>query len=62
MPLKDLAYRFGESLLFILSTLDAAFPKIAEKMKFLIRWPQNEDVMRNRPQCFKDTFPKCMYH
>ena len=60
VPHKDLAYRFGVSISFVSSTIDAALPQIAEKLKFLVRWPRKDDVLRTRPQCFKETFPKCV--
>ena len=29
-------------------------------MKFLVRWPKKDDILRTPPQCFKETFPKCV--
>ena len=60
IPHTDIAYRFGVSIYFVSNTIDAALPKIAEKMRFLVHWPKKDDILRSRPQCFKDTFPKCV--
>ena len=29
-------------------------------MKFLVRWLKKDDILRTRPHCFKETFPKCV--
>ncbi|WAR11613.1 hypothetical protein MAR_025793, partial [Mya arenaria] len=31
---------------------------LAKKLTFLIHWPEREEVMSSRPQCFKETYPK----
>ena len=40
--------------------IDSALPKIVEEVKFLVRWPKKDDILRTRPQCFKETLRKCV--
>ena len=52
VPQKDLAYRFGVSLTFVSSTIDAALLKIVEKLfcLFVLGFygPVNNEVMSSR--------------
>ena len=35
-------------------------PSSSQKLTFLIHNPEQEEIMSCRPQCFKETFPKCV--
>ncbi|XP_052795620.1 uncharacterized protein LOC128228371 [Mya arenaria] len=59
-PQKDLAYRFGISESSVTTYIHSAIPALAKKLTFLIHWPEREEVMSSRPQCFKETYPKCV--
>lgn len=59
-PHKDLSFRFGISETSVSTFIDGSVPKLAEKMKFLVRWPEKDDILRSRPKCFKDTYPRCV--
>jgi hypothetical protein len=55
-----LAYRFGVSSSLITNLLDRGIPQVAKKLNCFIHWPCKEDVIRTRPQCFKETYPNCI--
>ena len=57
---RDLGFRFGVSLPTVTNYIETMIPKLAEKLRFFIRWPERDDVLRSRPQCFKETYPKCV--
>lgn len=59
-PHKDLCYRFGISLSLVTSLIDTTLPELAKKLKWMIRWPSKDDILRSRPECFKSAFPRCV--
>ena len=59
-PQKDLTYRFGISESSLTTYIHLAIPALAKKMTFLIHWHEREKNMSCRPQCFKETYLKCV--
>ena len=57
---QDLAYRFNVSVTTILDILNKGLPKFAEKLSFLIQWPDKDNLIRNMPNVFKLSYPKCV--
>lgn len=56
---QDLAWRFGVSTASISIMLNKALPVLAEKLKFLIRWPSRTDVQRTMSVKFRRLYPYC---
>ncbi|XP_052284750.1 uncharacterized protein LOC127881097 [Dreissena polymorpha] len=52
----DLAIRFRISESTVSNVLNRTIPILAEKLKFLIHWPDKEDVLRTLPQVFKPKY------
>ncbi|XP_052264241.1 uncharacterized protein LOC127867258 [Dreissena polymorpha] len=59
-PQRDIAFRFGISDTTLTTYFDVAISALAKKLVFLVRWPGKEELMSCRPQCFKETFPRCV--
>ena len=57
---QDLAYRFNASITTISDILNKGLPKIAEKLSFLIQWPDKGNLIRHMPNVFKFSYPKCV--
>ena len=57
---QDLAYRFNVSVTTISDLLNQGLPKLAEKLSFLIQWPDKDSLIRNMPNVIKVTYPKCV--
>jgi hypothetical protein len=57
---QDLAYRFNVSVTTISDMFNKGLPKIAEKLSFLIQWPDKDNLIRNMPNVFKLSYPKCV--
>ena len=57
---QDLAYRFNVFVATILDILNKGLPKTAEKLSFLIQWPDKDNLIRNMPNVFKLSCPKCV--
>ncbi|XP_041356492.1 uncharacterized protein LOC121373793 [Gigantopelta aegis] len=57
---QDLAYRFSVSVTTISNILNQGLPKLAEKLSFLIQWPDKDSLIRNMPNVIKITCPKCV--
>ncbi|XP_041365575.1 uncharacterized protein LOC121380690 isoform X2 [Gigantopelta aegis] len=57
---QDLAYRFSVSVTTISDILNQELPKLAEKLSFLIQWPDKDSLIRNMPNVIKITYPKCV--
>ncbi|XP_041363079.1 uncharacterized protein LOC121378816 [Gigantopelta aegis] len=57
---QDLAYRFNVSVTTISEMLNQGLPKLAEKLAFLIQWPDKDSLKRNMPNIIKITYPKCV--
>ncbi|XP_041375776.1 uncharacterized protein LOC121388488 [Gigantopelta aegis] len=57
---KDLAYRFSVSVTTISDILNQGLPKLAEKLSFLIQWPDKDSLIRNMSNVIKITYPKCV--
>lgn len=52
----DIATRFKVSKTTVSDILDRSIPVIADKLKFLIHWPEKEDTRRNLPRVFKPKY------
>lgn len=52
----DIANRFNISKTTVSDILNRSIPVIADKLKFLIHWPEKEDIMRNLPSVFKPKY------
>ncbi|XP_033729835.1 uncharacterized protein LOC117319035 [Pecten maximus] len=57
---QDLAYRFNVSVTTISEVMNQSLPKLAEKLAFLIQWPDKESLVRSMPSVFKKIYPKCV--
>ena len=55
---QDLAYRFNAPITTISDILNKGLPKIAEKLSFLIQWPDKDNLIRHMPNVFKFSYPK----
>uniref|UniRef100_A0A8C6THM2 DDE Tnp4 domain-containing protein n=1 Tax=Neogobius melanostomus TaxID=47308 RepID=A0A8C6THM2_9GOBI len=49
----DIANRFKVSKTTVSDVLNRCIPIMADKLKFLIHWPEREDVLRTLPRVFK---------
>lgn len=56
---QDLAWRFDVSSAKVSDVLNKGLPAIAQKLRFLIRWPSKADVTRTMPAKFKRLYPNC---
>lgn len=56
---NDLAYRFGISSSTVSDIINDCIPVLAQRLKFLIRWPTKEVLLRNMPLKFKRRFKNC---
>lgn len=61
LKMQDLGYRFGISVSRVSQIIQAGLPQIAEKLLFLVRWPDREEIIRTLPNVFKSSyrFKKC---
>ncbi|XP_063422855.1 uncharacterized protein LOC134707203 isoform X2 [Mytilus trossulus] len=59
-PHTDISFRFGVSLSLVTNLIDSVIPQLAHKLKWLIHWPNKDDILRSRPDCFKEAFPRCV--
>ena len=55
---NDLAYRFQVCSATVSEIFNDCIPKLAERLKFLIKWQSREVIRKNMPPCFKQ-FSKC---
>ncbi len=56
---KDLAYRFGISVGSVSSIFNECIPILSSRLKFLIKWPTKDVLVRNMPKKFMKRFSKC---
>ena len=61
LKMQDLGYLFGISVSRVSQIIQAGLPEIAEKLLFLLRWPDREEIIRTLPNVFKSSyrFKKC---
>ena len=55
-PNYDIANRFNIATSTVSEILNKAIPVIADKLKFLIHWPEREEIRRNLPKVFKPKY------
>jgi len=56
---QDLAYRFGVATSTVSNVINDCIPIMAQKLKFMIQWPNKEVTLRNLPTSFKRRFKNC---
>ncbi|CAL9691906.1 unnamed protein product [Knipowitschia caucasica] len=56
---QDLAQCFRVSLTTVSDILNLYLPILAQKLCFLIQWPEKDDLIRHMPSVFKALYPKC---
>ena len=57
---KDLAYRFNVSQPTISNIFHKWLKALSIRLKFLITWPEREQLRKTMPACFKKHFSKCV--
>lgn len=60
LQIQDIAYRFGVSRTTISDIFNQGIPKLAEKLRFLVQWPDKDNLIRNMPLIFKQSYPRCV--
>ena len=55
---NDLAYRFQVSSSTVSDIFNDCIPVLAQRLKFLIKWPSRAIIKKNMPHCFK-RFSRC---
>ena len=55
-PFQDLAYRFGVSVSTVSRIFDKWIDIMSTRLKFLILWPQREELIKTIPLVFKQNF------
>lgn len=58
MTNNDLGYRFNVCPTQVSKILTQCIPVLANKLKFLIKWPSKETVLKNMPKTFKRHYRK----
>ncbi|XP_067678519.1 uncharacterized protein [Haliotis asinina] len=56
---QDLAFRFGVSKQHVSHLINSALPPLAQKLSFLIHWPEKEEVVRFMPKVIKNCYKNC---
>lgn len=56
---RDLGWQFNISCAKESELLNKGLREIAKKIKFLLHWPSNDDVVRTMPMKFKRLYPHC---
>ncbi len=56
VPHRELAYRFGVSLITISNIVTLLLMVMNIRLSPLIYWPEREDLWRTMPTCFKFSF------
>uniref|UniRef100_UPI00358FB443 uncharacterized protein n=1 Tax=Myxine glutinosa TaxID=7769 RepID=UPI00358FB443 len=54
-----LAFRFNVSTSLVSKLINDGLPEIAQKLCFLVRLPEKDDVIRTLPSVFKPSYSKC---
>lgn len=57
---QDIAYRFRVSSTTISDLFNQGIPKIAQKLAFLVQWPDKDNIIKNMPVVFKQSYPRCV--
>lgn len=57
---RDLSHRFSISLTTVSELINQGIPRVAEKLSFLIQWPDKEILKKTMPSVFRETYPKCV--
>lgn len=55
----DLGYRFNVCPTQISKVLSQCIPVLAMRLRFLIKWPSKETVLKNMPKSFRRNYRKC---
>ncbi|CAC5418439.1 unnamed protein product [Mytilus coruscus] len=55
---QDIAYRFRVSSTTISDLFNQGIPKIAQKLAFLVQWPDKDNIIKNMPVVFKQSYPR----
>lgn len=55
----DLAYRFKICPTQVSKILSQCIPVLSNRLRFLIKWPSKEKVLKNMPMSFKRNYKKC---
>lgn len=56
---QDIGYRFGVSKTHVTKLITAGLPSIAKALRFLVRWPSRENILRTLPKVFKPRYRMC---
>ncbi|XP_071146369.1 uncharacterized protein [Mytilus edulis] len=57
---QDIAYRFKVSVTTVSDIFNKGIPKLAEKLSFLVQWPDKDNLIKNMPIVFKLSYPRCI--
>ena len=56
---SDLGYRFNIYPTQISIIFSQCIPVLAQSVRFLIKWPSNEKILKNMPKSFRKNYNKC---
>lgn len=56
---KDLAMRFNICPTQVSKILNQCLPTLAKRLKFLIKWPCKNTILKNMPKSFRRSYKKC---
>ena len=56
---QDLSYRFQVSQATVSRIFRRWIGTMAKRMRFLVRWPERDELYKTMSMCFRETFKKC---
>ena len=59
LSVQDLGYRFGIHSSTVSKVFQSCIHTMFTAMKFLVRWPQRDELRLTMPLCFKEKFSSC---